>query len=233
MSAVLHPDKPGSSPAPPPSAKVTEAIKEATEPSAIDRITESRMRLRAAMMEIAHPPKPQYAAGQNVNDIARNLLLRLKTLPGAALILDSLDSWWRQHPLRTAGLMAGEASKTLVTPMARRSPGTLLLAATGAGALFILLKPWRWLLRPALFVGLVPQIASHAMKRMPMDYWVQMMSSLARSGRNAPASRPATAAAATGTPASTVRAASTTASSPMHPNTSARSPTSPQVSALP
>jgi hypothetical protein len=228
MSAVLQPQGSSSTPASgtPGSlaAAASTAFKDAAEPSAAERLAASRARLRGAMMDIAHPPAPEYTRAGNLGESIRNLFLRVKTLPGAALVVDSLDSWWRQHPLRTAGMVAGEASRTLVSPMARRSPGTLLLGATAVGALFMLTKPWRWLLRPALFVGLVPQIATHALRRMPIETWLQMMSSLTarRGGTTAarqrttsptPAAAGTTSARTSTTPGASVPPSSRTAAS--------------------
>ena len=156
MSAVLQPG--GSSAAPSSGTPgslaqaASTAFKDADEGSAVDRLNATRARLRGAMMAISHPPIPERATAGKLSDSIHNLFLRVKTLPGAALVVDSLESWWRHHPLRTAGAVAGHASRSLVRPIADRNPVTLLLGATAAGALFMLTKPWRWLLRPALFV---------------------------------------------------------------------------------
>ena len=173
----------------------------AVEMSAADRLALSRSRLRSAMMDISHPPKRAPLMSGAAGNFIAQLLSRLKTLPGAAIVVESIDSWWQQHPLRTVAVVADEATRAFVKPIAQRSPKTLIVGAAAAGALFALTRPWRWLLRPALFVGLVPQLASHAMKRMPMDSWVKMLASMlgrkvadASSAKSRP---PAASAAAT------------------------------------
>lgn len=164
------------------------------EPSATDRLALSRSQLRSAMMEITHPPKRPSVLGSGVGDFAQQLLGRVRGLPGAAIVIETVAAWWQQHPLRTAGVVANEAARTFVKPIAQRNPQAFLLGAAGVGAILVLTRPWRWLLRPALFVGLVPQLVSQAIKRFPIESWVAVAASAMRRTSMSSPSKPATSA---------------------------------------
>ena len=162
-------------------------------PSAADRLAASRSRLRTAMMAIAHPPpKPSILSKMGgAGNLLDGLLDKARALPGAALVLETLQNWWANHPLHTAGIVAEEASRSFVMPLARRNPYGLLLGSVVVGALFAVSKPWRWMLRPALFVDLVPQIATQALKRAPIDSWMRILTGFLAARKKAPARTPA------------------------------------------
>ncbi|MDQ6685538.1 MAG: hypothetical protein M3Z16_10460 [Pseudomonadota bacterium] len=158
------------------------------EASAADRLNASRAKLRSAMMDIAHPaPHKPSAAASAVHRLSEDLLGKMRRLPGAMIFIDSLQAWWAQHPLRTIGLVAEGAARGFLGPAVQRRPFPFIAAAVVAGALVVASKPWRWLLRPALFVGLVPQLLKQALRRMPIESVVGIATGVLAKRRTRPA----------------------------------------------
>ena len=198
MSAVLE-GSPGVSAERGTQGEVDRPIVEPRQPSAAERLEASRARLRSALLKIAHPPpKPSLLGDLGIGSFGSQILEKLKALPGAALVLESIQHWWAEHPLHAAGSLAEEASRRYMGPIARKNPVAVIVGGAVFGALLVASKPWRWLLRPALFFGLVPQIAAQALKRMPLDAWLQMLSTF--SGKQAAQGPTAAATPASGLP---------------------------------
>ncbi|HUP08026.1 MAG TPA: hypothetical protein VMU47_12780 [Caldimonas sp.] len=139
--------------------------------SAIERLALSRERLRDAMMPRRRVRSGAPSLAEGMGSYASSLVERLRANPGIAVILDAIEEWWAKHPLHTAGVMAAEATGRLAAPIAERRPLTLVFGAVFVGALLALLRPWRWLLRPAVFAGLIPAILLRVLRELPVDTW--------------------------------------------------------------
>lgn len=131
-----------------------------TQPSACERLAQSRERLRHAMVQgSARSDDPDKPGSDNLlNDIFDSLA---KSPSGAGLVGDVLSAWWGKQPLRMDVNMAMEVTKLLVQPVARRHPYTLVLGAAAVGGLLVLVRPWRWISKPALVAGLLSRLGQN------------------------------------------------------------------------
>ncbi|NDZ16218.1 hypothetical protein C7T35_13905 [Variovorax sp. WS11] len=59
----------------------------------------------------------------------------------ASVARSVVQRWWRRHPANAAGQLA----RPLIERYAREQPAQLMAAAAGAGALIVLIRPWRLL----------------------------------------------------------------------------------------
>jgi hypothetical protein len=113
--------------------------------------------------------------------------------------IDSLGEWWAQQPLRMAAVVGAQMSRTAAQPLAQRHPVGLVLGAMAVGVVFAWSRPWRWLFKPAMLAGWVPQLLSRTLSQVPMSSWLTMLSSLsqppARSAESATPSAQAQTAA--------------------------------------
>ena len=136
-------------------------------PSAKLRLEASRARIGSALLEISHPPK------RSNSGLVDKLMGMVENIPGVTLVVDTAKSWWHEH--RETAQTAGQASQALVTPIAQRHPQSLVGAAAAFGALLVLLRPWRLLLRRKVVFGAASLVASQAMRSRSPGEWLQML----------------------------------------------------------
>ena len=178
----------------PPSKKQVPANFSAADAS--QRLALSRERLRQALRHLAAPNGASNSPNADASNVA--WLDRLNAIPGIGVMLDALRSWWDQHPLRLASLVLAEAGEAVVQPLAQRHPMGLVVGAFLVGAGLAWSRPWRWILTPALFAGLIPHLVSKAVSQLPPSSWIDLLASLvqpqspplARSQQAAPVLKP-------------------------------------------
>lgn len=131
-------------------------------PSAAARLDQSRERLRRALL--GEPGAAGGANGTSVPSATPAWLASLKAMPGVGLLVAAAEAWWSRHPLHLAGTIAVTAADAVLKPVAQRHPLRLVLGAAALGGLLAWSRPWRWVVVPALFAGLVPQLLSAALR---------------------------------------------------------------------
>ena len=149
------------------------APNEQPELPAVERLAMSRERMRQSMRAVMPRHKEAHLPGE-----LPAWLDKLKSIPGVSLVVDAVQSWWSRHPLRVATLVATDASKTLIRPFAQRHPIGLVVGALVVGGLLAWARPWRGYLKPALFVGLLPQLASKVMAQIPIESLMAVLTTL-------------------------------------------------------
>ncbi len=173
---------------------------------ALQRLALSRERLRGALQDLSPAPDVPGDKGPSV------LMTALLAIPGVNIVVDAVRSWWIQHPLHLATLVAGNTARSAMGPIARRNPFALILAAAAVGGLLFWIKPWRGLLKPALLAGIIPHLVSRAMEHVPLESWMAAASTFA-SERMRSGGRPG----ADPTPAATAAAAAAAAATTTPP----------------
>ncbi|WP_367849329.1 hypothetical protein [Rhodoferax sp. WC2427] len=143
--------------------------------SATERLENSRALLRQALQGKA---KSRPASG--ASDPAPEWLAGLKSIPLVTVLVEAVSSWWMQHPLRIASLVAVDTARVVVQPLARSNPLGLVAGALVLGAVVAWARPWRWVLKPAMLAGLWPQLLSKGIAHLPMESWLDALASVAR-----------------------------------------------------
>ncbi len=146
----------------------TEAAPVAEPADAKAELIASRERLRGALIAIAHPPPRRSILANGPGGMTDELVARARALPLAAALFEGTKAWWQKHPVRRGAEFVGAASSSVVEPVAREHPQSVVLFSAIAGALLSLV-PVRMivfrLLRPALFVGLIVETVKAGLRQ--------------------------------------------------------------------
>ena len=139
--------------------------------TATERLEQSRARLRQALRGrpsgTESPPQPTPA-----------WRVYLQSIPVLTVLVEAVSSWWMQHPLRVASTLVVDTTRAVVQPLARRNPMGLVVGALLVGGLLAWSRPWRWVLKPALFAGLWSQLLSKGIAHVPLESWLAALGSL-------------------------------------------------------
>lgn len=152
--------------------------------SASARLVLSRERLRREMRERSAPKRRAAVDGSTDDRISWQD--RVKAIPVAGVLFETLASWWANHPLNGVGTVAAIAARASLAPVAQRNPLGLVVVAVVIGGALVATRPWRWLLKPALFAGLVPQLVSKLVTHVPFESWMGIVSNFSKPKPRAP-----------------------------------------------
>ena len=161
-------------------------------PTAAERLARSREQMRDSMNAIAPPRQRLSATGEPATGgpMLDPLFDRVLGLPGVNIVIDTLESWWKHHPWRAVGLVAADAGREVVAPIAKRHPVYLMLGAALFGAVLLRWGPWRWVAKRTLLAGFVPRLATRIAANVPLESWLSALAVLRRPKSDSPPRRP-------------------------------------------
>lgn len=144
------------------------------------RLAVSRERLRQALRDTA--ARPRDGTNPRTGEAAAFWREALKSMPGASSVLDAAGVWWSKHPLHMVGVVAANAVRSVVMPLARRHPLGLVFGALLLGGLVAWSRPWRWIAAPVLLAGLIPEILVKVMGQSQPLSWIALLNALMQQG---------------------------------------------------
>ncbi len=128
--------------------------------TAVERLARSRERMSFWLADDDGSAR-SHANGSIEADRAKH-----EPLSVGGIVGEVVGEWWAEHPLHTSATLAIAASRSAIVPLVRRHPAAVLGSAAVVGAVLVWARPWRWLLRPALILGIASQLAARTMTRM-------------------------------------------------------------------
>ena len=152
-------------------------------PSALERLAESRERLRLYMLhgDARHEARRRNATARAEGE-SPSALDKLRAMPVIGVLMDAVSAWWANHPLKPAASVAEGVVRDAAAPLARRHPLMVVTGAFIVGAAITWLRPWRLLGKTAVFAGLFSQVVSRVVTHMPWESMLGAMSSFAHAG---------------------------------------------------
>jgi hypothetical protein len=157
------------------------SARDAELPSAAERLAASRERMRQWMLQTdtrGHARRRVEAAREAGDKPA--WMDRLRTAPVIGVVLDAASAWWANHPVQPAASLAHSVVRDTVAPLARRHPLLIVGGAFLAGVALVRWRPWRWLIKPALFAGLGSQIITRVISSVPLETVFEAVGSFAK-----------------------------------------------------
>jgi hypothetical protein len=150
-------------------------------PSAAERLAASRERMRQWMLQAdgRHDARRRMEAAREAGDKPA-WMDRLRTAPVIGVVIDAANAWWANHPMQPAAALAHGVVRDTVAPLARRHPMLIVGGAFLAGVALVRWRPWRWLIKPALFAGLASQIITRVISSVPLDTVFEAVGSFAK-----------------------------------------------------
>jgi hypothetical protein len=151
--------------------------------SATERLAASRQRLQIALAQTVEANRPRPASQDHA---APAWMDELKAIPGVGIVVQALSAWWAKYPLNTASVMAFDAANAVAKPLATRHPVLLVAGALLLGGMLAWSRPWRWILKPALFAGLMAQLSAKIVAQVPLQSWMSLLTAMAQGRAQTP-----------------------------------------------
>jgi hypothetical protein len=150
-------------------------------PSAAERLTASRERMREWMLRTdGRQEARRRAAAAKQQGRRPSPMDRLRAHPVLGIFIDAVSSWWANHPLQPAASLAQSVTRDALAPLARRHPLAMVASAFVVGGMLVRFRPWRWMAKPAFFAGLASQVVARFITHMPIDSILHALTSFAQ-----------------------------------------------------
>lgn len=156
--------------------------------SPAERLALSRARIRGFLVEADGGRRRRKATVGDASSLPGIdlLMAKLHEHPMAAAVMDAVSNWWKSHPVHAFGVIAGSALRDAAGPLVRRHPVAMVGAAVLAGAVLMRMRPWRLVIKSALFAGLASQVVSRVIAAVPIDTVIGTLMKFAGGRREAP-----------------------------------------------